>query len=39
MKYAAEMGSGAVIFVLSFMKLGSGIQKLMGRGYTDKAIS
>jgi hypothetical protein len=34
MKYAAEMGSGAMICTPSFMKIGSGIQKLMG-GYTD----
>jgi hypothetical protein len=27
------MGSGAVIYVLSFIKIGSGVQKLMG-GYT-----
>jgi hypothetical protein len=32
--YAVEMGSGAVIYVPSFIKIGSGIQKLMG-GYTD----
>jgi hypothetical protein len=25
------MGSGAVIYVPSFMKIGSGVQKLMGR--------
>jgi putative component of toxin-antitoxin plasmid stabilization module len=29
---AVEMGSGAVIYVPSFMKTGSGIQKLMGGG-------
>jgi hypothetical protein len=28
------MGSGAVIYVQSFIKIGSGIQKLIG-GYTD----
>jgi predicted metalloprotease len=28
---AIEMGSGAVIYVPSFMKIGSGIQKLIGR--------
>jgi hypothetical protein len=32
MKYAAEMGSGAMIYVLSFIKICSGIQK---GGYTD----
>jgi hypothetical protein len=30
MKYAAEMGSGAVIYIPSFIKIGSGIQKLIG---------
>jgi hypothetical protein len=29
------MGSGAVIYVPSFIKIGSSVQKLMG-GYTDK---
>jgi hypothetical protein len=29
------MGSGAVTYVPSFIKIGSGIQKLTGRGYTD----
>jgi hypothetical protein len=32
MKYADEMGSGAVIYVPSFINIGSGIQKLMGGG-------
>jgi hypothetical protein len=27
MKYAVEMGSGAVIYVPSFIKIGSGVQK------------
>jgi hypothetical protein len=31
MKYAVEMGSGAVIYIPSFMKIGSGIQKLIRR--------
>jgi hypothetical protein len=31
--YAVEMGSGALIYVPSFIKIGSGIQKLIG-GYT-----
>jgi hypothetical protein len=30
MKYAAKMGSGAMIYVPSFIKIGSGIQKLIG---------
>jgi hypothetical protein len=37
MKYAVEMGSGAMIYILylpSFIKIGSGIQKLMGEGVT-----
>jgi hypothetical protein len=34
MKYAVEMGSGAMIYVPSFINVGLGIQKLMG-GYTD----
>jgi hypothetical protein len=34
MKYAVEMGSGAVICTPSFIKIGSDIQKLMG-GFTD----
>jgi hypothetical protein len=34
MKYAVEMASGAVIYIPSFMKIGSIIQKLKG-GYTD----
>jgi hypothetical protein len=35
MKYALVMGSGAMIKILSFMKIGSGIQKMTG-GYTYK---
>jgi hypothetical protein len=34
MKHAVEMGSGAMIYLPSFIKIGSGIQKLMG-GLTD----
>jgi hypothetical protein len=30
MKYAVEMGSGAMIYIPSFIKIGSGTQKLMG---------
>jgi hypothetical protein len=29
-KYAAEMGSGAMIYITNFIKTGSGIQKLIG---------
>jgi hypothetical protein len=32
MKYAIEMGSGAMIYIPSFMKIGLGIQKLIGGG-------
>jgi hypothetical protein len=30
MKYTVEMGSGAMIYVESFIMIGSGIQKLIG---------
>jgi hypothetical protein len=30
MKYAVEMGSGVMIYMPSFIKIGSGIQKLIG---------
>jgi hypothetical protein len=30
MKYADEMGSGAMTYIQSFIKIGSGIQKLIG---------
>jgi hypothetical protein len=32
MKYAVEIGSGAVIYIPSFIKTCSGIGKLMGGG-------
>jgi hypothetical protein len=35
MKYAVEMGSGAMAYIPSFIKIGSRIQKLIGGGYTD----
>jgi hypothetical protein len=36
MKYAVEIGSGGLIYMRSFIKIGSGIQKLMGAGgFTD----
>jgi hypothetical protein len=34
MKYAIEMGSGVMIYIRSFMKIGSGNQKIMGGGDT-----
>jgi hypothetical protein len=30
MKYAVEMGSGAMIYIPNSIKIGSGIQKLIG---------
>jgi hypothetical protein len=30
MKYAVEAGSGVMIYIPSFIKIGSGIQKLIG---------
>jgi hypothetical protein len=30
MKYAVEMGLGAMIYIPGFTRIGSGIQKLMG---------
>jgi hypothetical protein len=35
MKYAALNGSGAMIYILSFLMIGSGIKKLMEGGFTD----
>jgi hypothetical protein len=32
-KYGVEMGSGPIMYMPSFVKIGSGIQKLIG-GYT-----
>jgi hypothetical protein len=32
MKYAVEMGSVAMIYIPSFIKISSGIQKLIGGG-------
>jgi hypothetical protein len=34
MKYEVEMGSGSMIYIPSFIKIGSGIKKLIG-GYAD----
>jgi hypothetical protein len=36
MEYVVEMGSCAMIFIPSFIKIGSGIQKLI-RGYSQTA--
>jgi hypothetical protein len=35
MKYAVEMGSGAMIYIPSFIKIGSGIEKMVGGGFID----
>jgi hypothetical protein len=35
MKYAVESGSGAIIYIPSFIKIGPDIRKLIG-GYTDR---
>jgi hypothetical protein len=32
MKYAVELGSGVMTYIPNFIKIGSGIQKLMGGG-------
>jgi hypothetical protein len=38
MKYADEMGSCAMIYILRFIKTVSGIQKLMVGGFTDGVV-
>jgi hypothetical protein len=38
MKYAVEMGSDAMIYTPSFIKIGSGIQKLIGGVHTDSKV-
>jgi hypothetical protein len=40
MKYAIERGSGVMIYIPSFIKIGSGIQKLMwGDTHTDSMVN
>jgi hypothetical protein len=39
MKYAAEVGPGALIYVPNLIKIDSGIQKLVGRHTDNKVIS
>jgi hypothetical protein len=34
MKYAVNMASGEMVYIPTFIKIGSGLQKLLG-GYTD----
>jgi hypothetical protein len=36
MNYAIEMGTGTMIYIPYFIKNGSGIQKLIGGGYTHR---
>jgi hypothetical protein len=36
MNYAVEMGSGGMLFVPSFIKIGSGVQKLIWEGYAHR---
>jgi hypothetical protein len=36
MKYAVQMVSGAMIYTPKFIKSGSGIQKVMGGGFTHR---
>jgi hypothetical protein len=38
MKYAVKIGSGTMIHIPSFIKICSGIQKLMGWGDTDSMV-
>jgi hypothetical protein len=41
MKCAVQMGSGTIIYIPSFIKIVSGIQKLIGAGvhrYTDSMV-
>jgi hypothetical protein len=37
MEYGAKMDSGAIIYIPSFMKIGSGIRKLIP-GHTDSMV-
>jgi hypothetical protein len=41
MNYATEMGSGVMIYIRSFIKIGSGIQKLIGGNHrhTDSKVT
>jgi hypothetical protein len=38
MKYAVEMGSGAVIYIPSFIQIDSGIHKSIGVGFKDTMV-
>jgi hypothetical protein len=35
MKYIVQMGSGAMIYIPSFIKIGTGIENSIGGGLTD----
>jgi hypothetical protein len=39
MKYTVKMGSSAMIYIPSIIKVGSGIQKLIWRGFRDTQTS
>jgi hypothetical protein len=39
MKYTLEVSSCAMIYIPSFIEIGSGIQKFGGGGYTDTQIA
>jgi hypothetical protein len=38
MKYTTEMGSGAMIYVSSFIKTGLAIKRLIRGGHTDSMV-
>jgi hypothetical protein len=38
MKFVVEMGSGAMIYIQDFIKIGSGIEKLVGGEYTNSKV-
>jgi hypothetical protein len=38
MKYAVDMNLGTMIYLPSFIKVGSGIQKLKGHTYTQSMV-
>jgi hypothetical protein len=38
MVYATEMGSCAITYISSFIKTGSGIQKLIKEGFIDSMV-
>jgi hypothetical protein len=38
MNYAIKMGSGAMTYIPNFIKIGSGIQKLIGHTHTQRNV-